>query len=94
MPDVCAPTVNKISMPVVAAAGTAMLAVYCVRVEVTVNVPVAIWVLVGVPIVPNVSAVLAYEAVQVTVVSKLLDMFTDNVHVWPARSYEFNCSMR
>ena len=59
MPDVCAPTVNNISMPVVAAAGTEICAEYCDSVELTVQVPVAICVLVGLAILPNVSAVLA-----------------------------------
>ena len=86
VPLVCAPTVNRISMPVVAAAGTDMVVVYCVKVLVTVNVPVAICVFVAVPIVPNVSAVVAYEAVQVTVVNNEFAMLTDNIQVCPAKS--------
>jgi hypothetical protein len=56
-PAVKAPTVNKICMPVVAAEGTLMLAEKFVTVALTVNVPVAIWVTVGLASVPKVSAV-------------------------------------
>ena len=44
-------------MPVVAAAGTLIFVEKLVTVALTVNVPVAIWVTVGLANVPNVSAV-------------------------------------
>ena len=63
-----------------------MFTLYRVSVELTVNVPVAMAVIVGLASVPNVLAVLAYDAVQVTVVSRLLDRSTDSVAVCPAKS--------
>ena len=72
----------------------AMFTLYRVSVELTVNVPVAIDVTVGLASVPNVLAVLAYDAVQVTVVNRLLDKSTDSVAVLPARSWQLRFSMR
>jgi hypothetical protein len=59
VPEVCAPTVNTISIPVVAADGIVMFVLYRPAVEDTVNVPVAIWVRVGLANVPKVFAVFA-----------------------------------
>lgn len=94
MPLVCAPTVKTISIPVVAAEGIEIWVLYRVSVDVTVNVPVAIWVRVGLARVPNASAELALKAVQVTDVRRLLASSTDKVAVDPAKSIVLVASRR
>ena len=80
-------------MPVVAPAGIAIDVEYLVSVELTVNVPVAICVLVGDARVPKVSLVFAYQAVQVIVVKSEFAKSTLNVAVLPAKCCELLASI-